>query len=263
MVEIVKNKALLENISFSDGAVALENDYIITFYKECFTTGGFDTEIITTGNPHYLKVWLNRTDPDFYICIKPSIISESNFYLGMTMEIYKDNECVDTTEFRSTSMIGASNYFIMGAFITDYGISFNIGLNSAGSGPAGRILTENKALANANFFPIILVYDEVPTLIYNIINNNPSTNSGSSNTYKVFSLNHVSYEEIIEEAHYIGFDYGDQKMLLTQAYSFEHPINTPHLFRVIGKSSNVSLGRIMVNNKKLYWVGRFALEFNE
>ena len=265
MVNVVKNKAVLENISFSDEAVTqLENDYIITFYKKCFTTGGFDAEIITANSPHYLKVWLNRTNPEFYICIKPSIIENS--YLGMSMEIYRDNECVDTVSFKSGSTIGnTGNHFIMGAFISDYGISFNIGLNSTTGGSSGRIETEEKALGTISFFPIILVHDEVPTLIYEITNANPSTQASSnqSNTYKVFSLNHESYEEIIEGAHYIGYNYNDQKMLLTQAYSFEHPINTPHLFRVIGKSSNTSLGRIMVNNKKLYWFGRFALEFNE
>ena len=66
-----------------------------------------------------------------------------------------------------------------------------------------------------------------------------------------------------ESVLYFAKNFGSQKILLIHAYSFDYPINTSHLYRVLGISNDTATGRISVSGKTLFWIGRFALEFNE
>ena len=54
---------------------------------------------------------------------------------------------------------------------------------------------------------------------------------------------------------YFAKNFGSQKILLTHAYSFDYPINTPHLYRVLGIFNDIVTCIISVSVKTLFGLG--------
>lgn len=192
------------------------------------------------------------------------------YYLDTNVNICMDVIKNGTVYLSSSCGYTSSRYMHFYFFISDHGIIFTIP-NSSMSNESRSTMFTDKLLLNYNsttsegttvtFLNGIFVPDDEPTIFWNFTHNN--SNAESTHQYQIFSLNHENQETIQESTLYFANNFGSQKILLIHAFSFDYPINTPHLYRVLGKSDDTATGRISVSGKTLFWIGRFALEFNE
>lgn len=75
---------------------------------------------------------------------------------------------------------------------------------------------------------------------------------------------HESVEPISENYGYLSTSLDNKKFWVTNAACFDETLNLRHLFRVIGcPSSGYLKGAIEVDTKKLFWFGRYALEYEK
>ena len=251
-----------------DNAVFYDN--IVTCFDELcdFYASGFETlpnvttEKKTEGEDNLKVLYIYLTeDKNMYIKLYYS--------LSTTVDIYMDVIKNGTVYLSSSCEYDRSRYMHFYFFISDHGIIFTIP-NSSMDNISDSTLFNDKQLLNygssddatkISYLNGIFVQDNVPTIFWNFTHNN--TNSETPHQYQIFSLNHENQETIQESMLYFANNFGSQKILLIHAYSFDYPINTPHLYRVLGISDDTSTGRISVSGKTLFWIGRFALEFNE
>lgn len=90
-----------------------------------------------------------------------------------------------------------------------------------------------------------------------------SSINNSNHTYGIFSPLHEKIEYMEENSKYLAYSLGDQKFIVTNAYSCLKDINSQHLFRVLGvPNSSYPLGKLLVGGKYLWWFGRYALEYD-
>lgn len=119
-------------------------------------------------------------------------------------------------------------------------------------------LTSNSGSTETSWSPpFIYTPDPVPTLWIGL-------NVANSNTYAIISPLHETIETISENSLYLSPSLGNQKFIMTTAYSCLEDINAQHVFRVLGchNSLNAPMGRIKVGDKYVFWVGRYALEYD-
>lgn len=192
--------------------------------------------------------------------------------LSTTMHIYMDVIKNGTVYLSSSCKYVDARYMHFYFFTSDHGIIFTIPNSSMSNVSQSTLFTDKQLLnyitnssgndgTNASYLNGIFVQDNEPTIFWNFTHNTSATTT--HHQYQIFSLNHENQETIQESALYFANNYGSQKILLIHAYSFDYPINTPHLYRVLGISNDTATGRISVGGKTLFWIGRFALEFNE
>lgn len=246
-------------------------DNIVTCFDELcdFYASGFETlpnvttEKKTEGEDNLKVLYIYLTeDKNMYI----------KLYYGLStnVDIYMDVIKNGTVYLSSSCGYTASRYMHFYFFISDHGIIFTIP-NSSMYNVSQSTLYSDKQLLNygtttnesttVSYLNGIFVQDNEPTIFWNFTH--ITSNGGINQQYQIFSLNHENQETIQESALYFANNYGSQKILLIHAYSFDYPINTPHLYRVLGISNDTATGRISVSGKTLFWIGRFALEFNE
>ena len=247
-------------------------DNIVTCFDELcdFYASGFETlpnvttEKKTEGenNLQVLYIYLTE-DKNMYIKLYYYL---DGAYVNICMDVIKNG----TVYLSSSCGYASSKYMHFYFFISDHGIIFTIPNSSMSSVSPSTLYNDKQLLnfgsstndsTNVSYLNGIFVQDNEPTIFWNFTHNNSSTESAQQ--YQIFSLNHENQETITESAMYFAKNYGSQKILLIHAYSFDYPINTPHLYRVLGISNDTATGRISVSGKTLFWIGRFALEFNE
>ena len=61
---------------------------------------------------------------------------------------------------------------------------------------------------------------------------------------------------------YLADSQGNQRFAVCNAFSCDHELRLRHLFRVLHKD-NQSRGRILVGNKRLFYLHKYALEYEE
>lgn len=247
-----------------------KNNIVTCFDELCdFYASGFETlpnvttEKKTEGENNLKVLYIYLTeDKNMYI----------KLYYGLStnVDIYMDVIKNGTVYLSSSCGYTGSKYMHFYFFISDHGIIFTIP-NSSMNSVAQSTLYNDKQLLNYNqtssegttvsYLNGIFVPDDEPTIFWNFTHSNNTTEG--IHQYQIFSLNHENQETIQESVLYFAKNYGSQKILLIHAYSFDYPINTPHLYRVLGISNDTATGRISVSGKTLFWIGRFALEFNE
>lgn len=258
-----------------NGKVYYQNTFkenIVTCFDELcdFYASGFEalpnvtTEKKTEGEDNLKVLYIYLTeDKNMYIKLYYYLNSG---YVNICMDVIKNG----TVYLSSSCGYASSKYMHFYFFISDHGIIFTIP-NSSMSSVMQSTLYSDKQLLNydstiasgttVSYLNGIFVPDDEPTIFWNFTHNTSS--AVSNHQYQIFSLNHENQETIQESALYFANNYGSQKILLIHAYSFDYPINTPHLYRVLGISNDTATGRISVSGKTLFWIGRFALEFNE
>ena len=249
-----------------------KNNIVTCFDELCdFYASGFETlpnvttekKIEGEDNLKVLYIYLTE-DKNMYI----------KLYYGLStnVDIYMDVIKNGTVYLSSSCGYAGSKYMHFYFFISDHGIIFTIPNSSMNSVAQSTLYSDKQLLSyaasstnadgtNTSYLNGIFVQDNEPTIFWNFTHSNNST--ASYQQYQIFSLNHENQETIQESALYFANNYGSQKILLIHAYSFDYPINTPHLYRVLGISNDTATGRISVSGKTLFWIGRFALEFNE
>lgn len=264
MKNSINGKVYYQN-TFSDNNVTCF-DELCDFYASGFETlPNVTTEKKTEGEDNLKVLYIYLTeDKNMYI----------KLYYGIstTVYIYMDVIKNGTVYLSSSCGYTASRYMHFYFFISDHGIIFTIPNSSMNNVSQSTLFSDKQLLSyaassgntdgtNISYLNGIFVQDNEPTIFWNFTHNNTST--ADRHQYQIFSLNHENQETIQESALYFANNYGSQKILLIHAYSFDYPINTPHLYRVLGISNDTATGRISVSGKTLFWIGRFALEFNE
>lgn len=199
------------------------------FFEEAFE--GLDEITFNRDNAnHVMYIYLDE-NKKVYITVKVSDLGT-----GVLIEFWLNGEkCSykDTTQ-QTTTML---TYFR-----TKYGIAW--GLTSS-------IAASYSDLGN------VYVQKSTPTLVVGVKNS-------ATSTYYILSPLHDKIEAISEQTIYLSNNLGDQKLAITNAYSCLENLKIRHLFRVLGiPNSTYPQGRIEVGGKKLFWFGRFALEYEE
>ena len=98
-----------------------------------------------------------------------------------------------------------------------------------------------------------------PTLIVGIAN--PSINSS---THYILSPLHDSIEVMKDSTAYLSNELGGLNFAVANAYSCAENLKLRHLFRVLGRpTANYPLGSVEVGTKKMFWFGRYALEYEK
>lgn len=101
--------------------------------------------------------------------------------------------------------------------------------------------------------PFIYTPAPVPTLWIGV----------NSNIYAIISSLHETIEIMSESTPYLSTSLGNQKFIMTTAYSCLEDINAQHIFRVLGcYDPGAPGGRIKVGDKYIFWIGRYALEYD-
>lgn len=246
---------------------------IVTCFDDLcdFYASGFEmlpnvtTEKKTEGEDNLKVLYIYLTeDKNMYIKLYYYISSTS---IDIHMDVIKNG----TVYLSSSCGYTSSRYMHFYLFISDHGIIFTIPNSSMGNTIESTLFSDKELLnygstsgdsTIVSYLNGIFVHDNEPTIFWNFTHNNIDT-GGNENRYQIFSLNNGNQETIQESMLYFAKNFGSQKILLIHAYSFNYPINTPHLYRVLGISNDIATGRISVSGKTLFWIGRFALEFNE
>lgn len=123
---------------------------------------------------------------------------------------------------------------------TEYGIAWGCTSNSASYSDLGNVFVQKTT----------------PTMFVGI-----KQTGMVSNTYYILSPLHDQIESMSESSMYIAGNLGEQKFIMTNAYSCLEKLKLRHFFRVLGiPGSNYPQGRIKVGDRNLFWFGRFALE---
>lgn len=266
MKNSINGKVYNQN-TFSDNNVTCF-DELCDFYASGFETlPNVTTEKKTEGEDNLKVLYIYLTeDKNMYIKLYYS--------LSNTVTIYMDVIKNGTVYLSSSCGYSNSRCMHFYFFISDHGIIFTIPNSSMGNVQQSTLFSDKQLLnfnagsgsassdgTSASYLNGIFVQDNEPTIFWNFTHNNSS--GESPHQYQIFSLNHENKETIQESTLYFAKNFGSQKILLIHAYSFDYPINTPHLYRVLGISNDTATGRISVSGKTLFWIGRFALEFNE
>ena len=245
-------------------------DNIVTCFDELcdFYASGFEmlpnvtTEKKIEGGDNLKVLYIYLTeDRNMYIKLYYGLSSNVDIHMDVIKNgtVYLSSACGYTS----------SNYMHFYFFISDHGIIFTIPNRSMGNVSQETLFSDKQLLTYGtnnettftSFLNGIFVQDNEPTIFWNFTHNNIDTDRDQQ--YQIFSLKNEDQETIRESTLYFAKNFGSQKILLIHAYSFDYPINTPHLYRVLGISNDTATGRISVSGKTLFWIGRFALEFNE
>ena len=264
MKNSINGKVYYQN-TFKDNNVTCF-DELCDFYASGFEAlPNVTTEKKTEGEDNLKVLYIYLTeDKNMYI----------KLYYGLStnVDIYMDVIKNGTVYLSSSCGYAGSKYMHFYFFISDHGIIFTIPNSSMNNIQQSTLYNDKQLLnyaasatnndgTNVPYLNGIFVQDNEPTIFWNFTHSTTST--ASYHQYQIFSLNHENQETIQESALYFANNFGSQKILLIHAYSFDYPINTPHLYRVLGISNDTATGRISVSGKTLFWIGRFALEFNE
>lgn len=266
MKNSISGKLFYQNTFYDNSATYF--DELCDFYASGFEIlSNVTTEKKTEGENNLKVLYIYLTeDKNMYIKLYYYLDTS---YVNICMDVIKNG----TVYLSSSCPYSTSRYMHFYFFISDYGIIFTIPNSSMDNANINNSLTDKQLLNSASstssadgcsicYLNGIFVPDDVPTIFWNF-NNTTNSNATSTNKYQIFSLNHENQETIQEKSIYFADDLGSQKILLIHAFSFDYPINTPRLYRVLGRSADTSTGRISVSGKTLYWIGRFGLEFNE
>ena len=90
---------------------------------------------------------------------------------------------------------------------------------------------------------------------------NPSINSS---THYILSPLHDSIEVMKDSTAYLSNELGGLKFAVANAYSCAENLKLRHLFRVLGRpNGSYPLGSVEVGTKKMFWFGRYALEYEK
>lgn len=204
------------------------------FLEEGFT-GLSDVTLTrdTTSNAMYIYL---DVDKKIYIAVKVAASGS-----GLLLEYYLGTE---KCTYVST---GTNTYTAVGYIRTAYGIAWTV-----------KTASSTQTISYADFD------------CYYTQKNNPAmfvgvgTPSTANSTHYVVSPLHESVETIAESYGYISSSLSDKKFWVTNATCFDENLNLRHLFRVIGCPSSSHLkGAIEIDTKKLFWFGRYALEYEE
>ena len=174
------------------------------------------------------------TDKKTYMKVIPYV--QSGSITGLQMLFYLN-------EIESTNKVSAigSNVYIR-YIRTKYGITWSMDTSQNGTETSWNP-------------PLIYTPAPVPTIWVGL------STSGNS-TYAIISPLHETIEIMKETSTYISTNLGGQKFIMTTAYSCLEDINAQHVFRVLGYYSNAPGGRIKVGDKYVFWVGKYALEYD-
>lgn len=87
--------------------------------------------------------------------------------------------------------------------------------------------------------------------------------SVSSAPEYIISPLHLSIEKLTYNTAFLSTSIGGQKLIITNAYSTEVDLKLRHLFKVLASytSENAAKGSIEAGGKRLFWLGRYALEY--
>lgn len=268
MKNSINSKVFYYNTFYENSATYF--DELCDFYASGFEIlSNVTTEKKTEGENNLKVLYIYLTeDKNMYIKLYYYLDTTSTNPLNICMDVIKNG----TVYLSSSCAYNSGKYMHFYFFVSDYGIIFTIPNSSMNSVTTSisftdkQLLNYNSSVSSSDGTTIcylngIFVPDDEPTIFWNF-SHNISTNA-DYNKYQIFSSNHANQEKIQESSMYFANDLGSQKILLIHAFSFDYPINTPHLYRVLGRSNDTSTGRISVSGKTLYWIGRFGLEFNE
>lgn len=174
------------------------------------------------------------TDKKMYMKVIPNI--NNGTIIGIKMLFYFND--VEDTRNAVTSSTTYIHYVR-----TKYGIVWSL---------AATVSTETSWNP-----PFIYTSAPVPTLWIGL-------NTSSSCTYAIISPLHETIEIMSETNTYISTNLSGQKFIMTTAYSCLEDINAQHVFRVLGyNNSSATVGsRIKVGDKYVFWLGRYALEYD-
>lgn len=229
------NKKTYQSDSISN---ITELQSIYTFWRSAFE--GFNGVTIETFNSYMgMNVYL---DANKRMLFKFDASENTNDeYLTLSISLIKDNITMCT--FNNSNNVDG-HYF----YKTNYGVLLTLE-NSYNETNVDSIMSQ---------YTTIFTPTEVPTVICKFANG-----YNSESTDWIISLNHESVENLKSNS-LIVHDYTDQKFVLMNAFTMKTPINTPHVFRVIGVPSSSHLkGKIKVGDKYFIWVGKYALETDE
>lgn len=203
------------------------------FWEEAFT----DFEGVSFYRDVENSVMYIYLDEDKHIYITVSVGSSGS---GILIKYYLNNdECAYTISKSSTN-----NNFGCAYIRTIYGIAWTV-----------------KGNTNISYddFNCIYTLKSTPTLIVGV-----ATQSNSSSTHYILSPLHDSIETMNETNAYLSTSLGGQKFSVANAYSCVENLKLRHLFRVLGKpNGSYPLGSVEVGTKKLFWFGRYALEYEK
>lgn len=178
-------------------------------------------------------------DEDKHIYITVSVGSSGS---GILVKYFlNDEECTYTTT-------AGSNFKFGCAYIrTIYGIAWCVK-----SGTADIVFSYYD-------FNCVYTLKSTPTLIVGI-----AAQGTASSTHYILSPLHDSIETMKDSTAYLANELGGQKFAVANAYSCAENLKLRHLFRVLGKPNGTyPLGSVEVGTKKLFWFGRYALEYEK
>lgn len=207
------------------------------FWEEAFT----DFEGVSFYRDTENSVMYIYLDEDKHIYITVSVGSSGS---GILIKYFlNDEECTYTT----TTTTG-SNYKFGCAYIrTIYGIAWCVKSGTA------------DIVSSYYGFNCVYTLKSTPTLIVGI-----ATPDTTSSTHYILSPLHDSIETMKDSNVYLSSDLGGQKFAVANAYSCAENLKLRHLFRVLGKpNGSYPLGSVEVGTKKLFWFGRYALEYEK
>ena len=196
------------------------------FWEEAFT----DFEGVSFYRDTENSVMYIYLDEDKKIYITVSVGSSGS---GILIKYFlNDEECTYTT----TTTTGTNYKFGCAYIRTIYGIAWCV---KSGTG--------------------VYTLKSTPTLIVGIASQNTS-----SSTHYILSPLHDSIETMKDFYAYLSNELGDLKFAVANAYSCAENLKLRHLFRVLGKpNGSYPLGSVEVGTKKLFWFGRYALEYEK
>ena len=205
------------------------------FWEEAFT----DFEGVNFYRDVENSVMYIYLDEDKHIYITVSVGSSGS---GILVKYFlNDEECTYTTT-------AGSNFKFGCAYIrTIYGIAWCVK-----SGTADIVFSYYD-------FNCVYTLKSTPTLIVGI-----AAQGTASSTHYILSPLHDSIETMKDSTAYLANELGGQKFAVANAYSCAENLKLRHLFRVLGKPNGTyPLGSVEVGTKKLFWFGRYALEYEK
>ena len=207
------------------------------FWEEAFT----DFEGVNFYRDVENSVMYIYLDEDKHIYITVSVGSSGS---GILIKYFlNDEECTYTT----TTTTGTNYKFGCAYIRTIYGIAWCVK-----SGTADIVFSYYG-------FNCVYTLKSTPTLIVGIASQNTS-----SSTHYILSPLHDSIETMKDFYAYLSNELGDLKFAVANAYSCAENLKLRHLFRVLGKpNGSYPLGSVEVGTKKLFWFGRYALEYEK
>ena len=227
------NRIYTQQLTTADITTATISD-LWDFLEEGFT-GLSDVTFTRDTENNVMNIYLD-VDKKIYIAVKVAASGS-----GVLLEYYLDSE---KCTYVSTA---TKTYTLIGYIRTAYGIAWTI-----------KEGTTAQTIGYADF-DCYYTQKSNPAMFLSV--NAPTT---SVSTYYVISPLHESVEPISENYGYLSTSLDNKKFWVTNAACFDETLNLRHLFRVIGcPSSGYLKGAIEVDTKKLFWFGRYALEYEK